>query len=384
MIALLSLVAAQGATLNLSPMPSGLFDKIHGYMPFALKLSDTKPESVKKTPDAASPRYGAIQIHGQVFAVMFDGKDKVYVDTNADGDLTDDPPADWSMKTVKGRGGESTYRQGTAQIDLTIAGKPCRCSVGMYETPDGIGYYQDFALSGKAEIGGKTYNVVYADPKADWDGKSGILMLDDKGNGQFGPQWFHQVGQPFLLEGKTYEFGLSHGKLSVVPSNKKVVAPVEKDPNEGNGLRAGRPALTFDAKTMDGTAVSFPKSYKGKVVMLDFWATWCGPCMREVPNVVKNYREFHDQGFEVLGVSLDREKSEARIQEVSAQAGIVWPLVYDGKYFKAAIARQYGIQAIPEAYLVDGDTGKIIAAGDDIRGEKLGPAIKKALAAKKR
>ena len=100
--------------------------------------------------------------------------------------------------------------------------------------------------------------------------------------------------------------------------------------------------------------------------------------------MVKAYAAYHRKGFEVLGISLDREGAAAQVKEVAAKNGMVWNQVYDGKYFQAAIAKQYGIQAIPEAYLVDGDTGKILALGNAIRGEKLGPAIEKALAANKR
>lgn len=107
-------------------------------------------------------------------------------------------------------------------------------------------------------------------------------------------------------------------------------------------------------------------SLRGKYVLIDFWAKWCGPCRRENPNVVKAYKRFKEKGFEVFGVSLDRNKEDW--VKAIAEDGLTWTHVSDLKYFESQAAKDYNINAIPFSILLD-KSGKIIAK--NLRGAAL-------------
>ncbi len=139
-------------------------------------------------------------------------------------------------------------------------------------------------------------------------------------------------------------------------------------------LVAGAKFPDFNEKDVAGKALSVA-NYQGKVVLVDFWATWCGPCVAELPNVLKTYEKHHSKGFEIIGVSLDQD--ENRLTTFTKQKNMSWQQYFDGKGWGNKLAVKYGINSIPATFLLDGD-GKIIAR--DLRGEQLEEAVAKALA----
>jgi peroxiredoxin len=142
------------------------------------------------------------------------------------------------------------------------------------------------------------------------------------------------------------------------------------------GLVVGAAFPDFSEKDTAGRPLSLG-ALRGRVVLVDFWATWCGPCVAEAPNVVRVYEKFHPQGFEIVGVSLDRRGEGATVDRFIRQHGMTWPQFFDGGHWDNKLAVKYGVNSIPATYLLD-RTGRII--GRDLRGAELDAAIARALA----
>lgn len=107
--------------------------------------------------------------------------------------------------------------------------------------------------------------------------------------------------------------------------------------------------LTFH--TLAGKEISLQEDLKGKVVLIDFWATWCGPCIAELPNVKAAYDKLHPKGFEILGISFDN--SRAKLEQFLEEREITWPQYFDGKGWQNELGQRFGISSIPTMWLVD-------------------------------
>lgn len=140
-------------------------------------------------------------------------------------------------------------------------------------------------------------------------------------------------------------------------------------------LAIGKVAPNFEAPTPNGDMVSL-NDLKGKVTIIDFWASWCGPCRRENPNVVRTYEKYHDKGLEIIGVSLDKKGQKDRWLKAIEDDKLTWHHVSNLNYFNGPVAQQYNIKAIPATFILDKD-GKIV--DKNLRGQRLEDRIKELL-----
>lgn len=152
------------------------------------------------------------------------------------------------------------------------------------------------------------------------------------------------------------------------------IAEAEKKIAAAGKLKPGSTAPEIELENPDGKVIPL-SSLRGKVVLIDFWASWCKPCRIENPKVVKMYNEYKPQGFEIYGVSLDRDKG--KWVDAIKQDGLTWPQVSDLQFWNSAAAQLYNVSSIPHTVLVDRE-GKIIASG--LRGRALEEKVKESLA----
>jgi thiol-disulfide isomerase/thioredoxin len=167
--------------------------------------------------------------------------------------------------------------------------------------------------------------------------------------------------------GQTARYDALVQKLSTdtTPEMADMAKELSAEQKRMSDLKSKPLDLTYTAA--DGSTVDLAKM-RGKVVMIDFWATWCGPCVEEVPNVVAAYQKYHDKGFEIVGVSLDQDKDA--MQTFTKSHGMTWPQYFDGKVWKNDISTRFGIDSIPAMWLIDKKGMLVTMNGrDDLAGQ---------------
>ncbi|MBE7559812.1 TlpA family protein disulfide reductase [bacterium] len=455
----LSVMIASAVEVKLERVKEGM----GGYFPFNVPVADEPPETLVKQPAyAGKPRYAAVKMGNgadSIITVALDDEanpPKVYVDKNNDEDLTNDGDGAWAtygkpMPGQKDRFANSlplelavNYSEGGEEFQLPYWITMYRFFGADRSEADQhkLFYYPTTKLIGKLELDGQSAMVVLAESYATGDFSAmmekpqsrgvGGIMIDYNGDGKIetdrrmpemlGTDQSVKISDPFHFNGKSYAV------KSISPSGRSMtVEPVDvpTDPPvwpELPKVAVGDVPPQFTATDLDGKPCNLA-DLKGKVVLLDFWATWCGPCMAEVPNVTPVWMEFKDKDFVIVGISLDsmasllscnleRTDQAARVanaqlarnieagsatadQKKGAEAralrefrafidrhGMTWRHIYDGKYWKAEIAQMYDVRSIPAMFLLD-RSGKIIKKNNELRGEgKLRAAVKEALVGK--
>ena len=146
-------------------------------------------------------------------------------------------------------------------------------------------------------------------------------------------------------------------------------------------------AIDFTAETIDGKQLTLSKDFAGRLILMDFWATWCEPCMEEVPGLVKAYKDYSKRGIVFLGVTLDTPNDVDSVRGTMKAKGMAWPQIFDDSSDVdgrgTTISKAYQVEGIPFPLLIDGSNGKILARQSELRGGSLVKSLEKALASKK-
>lgn len=182
----------------------------------------------------------------------------------------------------------------------------------------------------------------------------------------------------FAKYGTEYLKLFGHQNPDLAKQLTQQLAQVQQQVNQAKMTAIGSVAPNFTQNQLDGTPLQL-NEFRGKIVLVDFWASWCGPCRKANPEVVAIYNKYKDQNFEIIGVSLDKKRGswEAAIKKDN----LTWYHVSDLKGWQNGVAQQYGVRSVPQTFLLDAE-GKIIA--HNLKGPALEAAIKKALAEQKK
>ena len=166
--------------------------------------------------------------------------------------------------------------------------------------------------------------------------------------------------------------------LQQIPANfqnDETIVRIKEMTDKQKKTAVGTQFVDFEMQTPEGKTVKLSDYVgKGKVVLVDFWASWCGPCRREMPNLVETYAKYKGKNFEIVGVSLDQDG--AAWKEAIKKMNMTWPQMSDLKFWQSEGAQLYAVNSIPHTVLIDG-SGKIIARG--LHGEELQAKIAEAV-----
>ncbi|MFM7117098.1 MAG: TlpA family protein disulfide reductase [Planctomycetota bacterium] len=383
LMAIVAPVSAGDGDVTQKFLAEGVTARVGGYRPVRAEM-DKEASIAKTAPDnnLEAPKYGVLEFGDKSFGFVLDEPAekpaRLFVDSNGDGDFTNDPAAKWDVREQ----GEMKMYNGSFQVDLgngqlgtVMAYRFDPSDERRAQLKNTLLYYGDFGYEFSFELDGKPFSTFASGNLADQK----ALPLDRDGNGRVSRNFeMAAIGEPFNFTGTTYVLSVNEGKLSLAKSDTAVdMLPLPPD------LAVGKPALKFTATNMEGKEVNFPGDYAGKLVMLDFWATWCGPCVAEIPNMKVAYDAHHENGFEILGISFDQENMAEKVTEFLKEKELPWPQIYEGKGWNTALGKIHDVSAIPFVLLVDGDTGEILADAKQLRGEKLADFIAEQLEKKK-
>ena len=185
-------------------------------------------------------------------------------------------------------------------------------------------------------------------------------------------------GLTYSMEAEEIESYLSAMDTNVIKT--QVAKTLLERVNSMKAVSIGKTAPDFTLNDVNDQPLALSSRIgKSKVLLIDFWASWCGPCRQENPNVVKVWKEFNKKGFDVFGVSLDQPGAKDKWLQAIKDDNLTWTHVSDLKFWNCEAAKLYAVNAIPASFLLD-EKGTIIAR--NLRGDDLYNKVKELLAVK--
>lgn len=373
------------------------------YMPSRSPVQTEPVETLVREPDyQGTPLYGSYTIgegEDNTFSYVLDHQEGTaslfYLDLNNNEDLTDDGDGGWDQVS------EATNRiTTTLMVPFERGGElPMQFFFYFFNTRDpmdlGVLYTRSNSRIGEIRLSGTTYRIAIVENNNDGifdmrDAEADTILpgiigftIDLNGDGEMlsssGSPENYRLGEAFSVGGKSYEIA------DVSPRGEWIEFRLADEEVEARPyIEVGFAAPAFAQEDCRGNMIELEEYVKDyKVLLLDFWATWCGPCIEELPNVLAVFEEYKDQGFGVLGISLDLapdpenpaefQKSAEQVRAFMDEMEMDWPTTYDGLYWNNAVSRIYRVSGIPATFLLDSE-GKI--RYKNVRGEALGEAVK--------
>ncbi len=344
----------------------GILDLTTVYYPQSVILSDTVPEDIfsSKPTYNGEPLYGTIQLAEDQYPVVVDTTETTatcYVKLKPQGILEKIPMIEAAGQYVA----SLSFVVSTDRSYRLLA-------VWSYRYPRTLITVRDCYLRGSIELHGASYEIVLIDEDTDGyynDLQQITLLIDIDQSGELlttlDSHERYTASDPFNVSGITYE--ISH--VSNDGANVQIKRS-DKDVPPKPPLETGVPAPVFRAMTDEQASISL-EALRGKVVLLDFWASWCDPCIDELPTMVELAGSYDHDELAVVGINLDRDRSA--FDTAKEQFNLSYPQIFDKE---ESISSLYRVSSIPMTYLID-QHGVILAKG--LRGSKLRHAVQMAI-----